>query len=674
MAPMGAVLLKPGVDVQQTPSLNAAGINESQLLRFKNGLIQTYGGWVSYGPNIIGSTIRDLHAWQTVKEVDYLGIGATANLIALTPTSATDITPRTFTTNVTPNFSISSGSNTVQIVDQNSGGSIYDTVFFNTPVSIGNLLLNGPYPISGVLSTNTYQIQSSVVASTTIASSGILPVFASTANSPIITVTIPNNTFQSIVGLTQAFYAPTTVDGVSIQGPYLINTLISSISAFTITSSQQALTTASTTMNNGLVQFVYYVTAGPAGAGIPFGAGNFGAGTFGGIGGVFFPSGGLPITADDWSLDNWGEILIACPKNGPIYVWSPDSGFNNAQVVASAPFFNGGIFVSQPQQILVAWKSTLSTGVQDNLVVRWSDALDYTNWVASNQTAAGSFHIPTGSVLRGGLQAPNYGVVWTDIDVWLMMYVGGDVIFNFTRVGTGCGLVGQHAAGVIAGNVYWCGPNNFFTITATGTQSIPCTVWDFIFQNLNADNAHKIRCAPNSTFNEIGWFFPSTNSTENDSYVKFNIIENSWDYGQLVRTAWIDVSVLGNPIAADTGGLLYQHEVGEAMTGTGSPFFRSGWWSITEGNDLAFVDYIIPDFKFGLFSEPTDAHVNVTFFSADYPEDTPKAYGPYTITTATQYITPRIRGRLMAVMVQSQNPEFWRLGRIRFRYALSGRR
>jgi hypothetical protein len=312
--------------------------------------------------------------------------------------------------------------------------------------------------------------------------------------------------------------------------------------------------------------------------------------------------------------------------------------------------------------------------VQDNLVVRWSDALDYTNWVVSNQTSAGSFHIPTGSILRGGLQAPNYGVIWTDIDVWLMMYVGGDIIFNFTRVGTGCGLIGQHAAAVIAGNVYWCGTNNFFTITSNGTQSISCTVWDFIFQNLNAANAYKIRCAPNSTFNEIAWFFPSINSTENDSYVKLNIVENTWDYGALVRTAWIDVSVLGNPIAVDTGGALYQHEMGEMMPGASLPFFRSGWWALTEGNDLAFVDYVIPDFKFGLFSEPSDALVNVTFFSADYPEDTPKVYGPYTITPTTQYITPRIRGRLMSVMVQSQNQEFFRLGRIRFRYALSGRR
>jgi len=670
--PMGAVTLKPGVDVEKTLSLNEAGISESQLIRFKGGLIQTYGGWVSFG-SAIPSTVRDLHAWQDIQGIDHIGVGATQNLIVVTAGSNNDITPQTFTTNFTLSFSISSGLQAVTVNDPGSGAAIYNAVYFNTPVAIGNLLINGAYQIFSVLSTGSYQIVSSVPASTTIAASGILPVFFSTANSPIVTVDLPNNNFQSIIGLTQQFIAPTTLDGLTIQGPYTITSVIDS-TEFTITATTQASATSSATMNSSLVQALYYVTGGPAGTGTPFGAGAYGSGLFGGIGGTTPATQGNPISADDWSLDNWGENLLACPSNGPIYVWSPESGFSNGQVIATAPFFNGGIFVSMPQQILVAWRSVLSTGVQDNLVVRWSDNLDYTNWTVSNQTAAGSFHIPTGSIIKGGMQAPNYGLIWTDIDVWIMQYVGGTVIFNFTRAGTGCGLIGQHGAGVLAGSVFWCGTNNFFTITANGVQAIPCSVWDYIFQNLNLANAHKIRCAPNSVFNEIGWFFPSINVTENDSYVKYNIAENSWDYGNLIRTAWIDVSVLGNPIASDSGGVLYQHETGETTTGTGAPSFRSGWWALTEGNDLAFVDYIIPDFRFNLFSEVSDAQITITFYSADYPGATPIVHGPYLVDATTEFLTPRIRGRLMSVLIQSNNAEFWRLGKIRFRYALSGRR
>lgn len=254
-----------------------------------------------------------------------------------------------------------------------------------------------------------------------------------------------------------------------------------------------------------------------------------------------------------------------------------------------------------------------------------------------------------------------------------MSYVGGDVIFNFTRVGAGCGLIGQHAAGVISGNVYWCGKSNFFMMGPNGVQPIPCSVWDYIFQNMNTAQSSKIRCCPNSAFNEMMWEFPSTNATENDSYVKLNIIEGTWDYGLMNRTAWTDISVLGNPIGSDSGGFLYQHETGDATAGAANPSFQSGWWAISDGNDLAFVDYVIPDFQWGMYGD-NNAQINMTFYSANYPGDAPVSYGPYTVTQATEYITPRIRGRLMSVLVQSNNSVFWRLGRVRYRWAPAGRR
>ena len=670
--PMQAITLRPGVDVEATPSLNQAGVSQSQLIRTKNGMIQTYGGWQLFNSIAIPSTVRDLHAWQDITGTDHLGVGATRNLMVLTATSATDITPQQTTTNPVPNFSISSDSATVTVVDAKSGPSVFNTVFFNTPVAIGNLLLNGAYQIAAALSTGSYTIMSSVTASTTIVSSGKLATFTSTAGSATVLVTLPNNNFQSITGLQQSFYAPTTVGGLTIQGPYDISSVIDS-TTFTITANALATGSTTATMNSSLAQLVYYITLGPQSAGTGFGAGGFGSGAFG-TGTPVTGTPGTAIAAPDWSQDNWGEILLSCPEDGAIYTWSPDSGFTNAQVISGAPFFNGGIFISMPQQILVAWRSTQSTGTQDNLVVRWCNAGDFRNWVVTNQTTAGSFHIPTGSMIVGGLQGPNYGMIWTDVDAWVMQYVGGTVIFNFTRVGSGCGLIGSHACGVIAGGIWWMGKSNFYTGGSNGVEVVPCTVWDYVFQNLNTTYASKIRCAPNSAFNEIAWFFPSTNATENDSYVKFNIVDKTWDYGLLARTAWTDISVFGNPIGADTGGFVYQHETGTSNIGAPNPSFQTGWWALTEGNDLAFVDYVIPDFKWGTYGGAQDSQVNLTFYSADYPGDSPKTYGPYTVTEATEYITPRIRGRLMSVLVQSNNQAFWRLGRIRFRYALSGRR
>lgn len=674
--PWGAVQLRPGVDTQLTLSANQAGVSQSQLIRYKEGLIQTDGGFSNYVSFSIGSTVRELHPWQDVAGNKHLGVGATASLSVITAGSNQDITPQTNTTNPTPNFSISSGSNLVTVIDGGSSATTFNTVYFNTPVAIGAYLLSGAYTIHSVGGSSIYTIQLPSNSTSTVTSSGILPIFSASSGSGTVTVTLPNNGYTATLGLLQQFIAPTSVGGLTVQGKYQIASVIDSTN-FTINAVTQATSTATATMNGGNAQLVYYITLGPTQAGQGFGAGGFGSGGFG-TGTAQSGSPGTPITATDWTTDNWGEVLLSCPQDGAIYAWSPSFGFQNAQVVNTAPFFNGGIFISMPQQILVAYRSVLSTGVQQPLIVRWSDAANYTNWTVSNQTAAGSFTIPTGSQIIGGIQCPDFGLISTDVDVWTMTYVGGTVTFNFKKTGVGCGWVSPRACGILGGTPSWMASNNFFTLGPNGVTPIPCTVWDQVFQNLSTAFQAKVRCAVNSAFNEIWWFYPSANSAgENDSYVGVHIEGNEfeWDYGSLARTAWTDVSILGMPIGADPTGQIIQHETGTAITGAGLPSFSTGWWSISEGQELAFVDLVIPDFIWGTRSGAQTASVAITFFSVNFPGDTPYSYGPYVVTQATEYINTRIRGRLMSIMVQSNaNSEFWRLGHIRFRFAPSGRR
>ncbi len=677
--PWGAVQLKPGVDTQQTLSANSAGISLAQAIRYKESLVQTIGGWTAYVNFTIGSTIRDLHPWQDITGTKHLAVAATANLGVITAGSYQDITPQTNTTNPAPNFSISTGNNLVTVVDAGSSATTFNTVYFNTPIAIGGWLLNGAYPINTVQGSSIYTIALSSVSNVSVSNSGILPVFNTSSGSASITVTLPNNGFQQITGLFQQFIAPTTIgtsQPIVVQGKYQIASVIDSTN-FTINAVTQASTTATATMNGGNAQLVYYITLGPLPPGSGFGAGGFGSGGFG-TGTAAAGATGTPITTTDWTTDNWGEILLACPTDGPIYIWSPDFGFQNAQVINQAPFFNGGIFVSMPQQILVAWRSVQSTGVQDPLIVRWSNAGDYTNWIVSNQTTAGSFHFSSGSIIVGGIQCSQFALISTDIEVWTMTYVGGTVIFNFTKVGLGCGWVGPHACGNLSGNPFWMSTNNFFSLGANGVVPLPCSVWDTVFQNLSAVNQSKVRCAVNSPFNEVAWFYPSANSTgENDSYAKVHIEgqEFEWDYGTMQRTAWYDVSLLGMPLGADASGQIYQHETGTAVTGISLPSFQTGWWTIGEGEDIPFVDLIIPDFIYGTRSGSPTASINITFYGVNYPGDTPTVYGPFTVTQSTEFINCRIRNRLMSAFIQSNAfSEFWRLGRIRFRYGQSGRR
>jgi hypothetical protein len=674
-----AIQLIPGVNVQKTLSANQAGVSASQLIRYKEQLIQTVGGWQNFANLTIASTVRDLHPWQDIAGVKHLGVAATGNLGVITAGSYQDITPQTNTTNPAPNFSISSGSKTVTIVDGGSSASVFNTVYFNTPVAIGNLLLNGAYPIATVGGSSIYTILSSIAASTTINSSGKLPIFNTSSGSATVTVTLPNNGFQSITGLFQQFIAPTTVgssQGLVVQGKYQIASVIDSTN-FTITAVTQASTTATATMNGGNAQFVYYITLGPNTTGSGFGAGGFGSGGFGtGTGSA--GAAGTPITTTDWTTDNWGEIYISCPTGGAIYVWSPDFGFQNAQVINQAPFFNIAIYISMPQQILVALGSVQSTGVQDPLLIRWCNAGDYTNWTVSNQTTAGSFRLSTGSIIVGGIQCPQFGLISTDVDVYTQTYAGGAVIFNHTQVGRGCGWISSHACGILAGNPYWMSNNNFFTLGANGVTPLPCTVWDQVFQNLSTANQGKVRVAVNSAFNEVAWFYPSANSTgENDSYVKAHIegSEYEWDFGTLSRTAWTDVSILGMPIGVDANGQTLQHESGTAITGAGLPNFQTGYFAIAEGQDFPFVDMIIPDFIFGTRSGLPNASINITFFGVDYPGGPKTTYGPFAVTSTTQFINCRVRNRLLSAFIQSNaSSEFWRIGRIRFRFGQSGRR
>src|SRR5215475_5905338 len=443
--PMQSVLLKPGVDVEQSLALNEAGISQSQLIRTKNGLTQTVGGWQQFGITTVPSTVRSLHAWQDLVGNDYLGAAATSNLSLLTSTSYKDITPQIRTSSAAVNLSISSGSNIVSIVDPNSGLGISDAVWFHTPISIGNLLLQGTYPVNSIVSTGAFTILSSIVASTTIASSGILPTFTSSVGNQLVIVTQPNYTARAILGIQPTFYHPTTVGGLTISGPYNVYSTIDS-TAYTIISPSAASANDVQTMNGGLAHYHYYVTQSaiipPSGG---YGGGGYGSGPYGvgitGGGGVA----GTPITSTDWTQDNWGEVLISVQGDGPVYTYSPSLGYGTATILPQAPLNNGGGFISMPQQILVVWKTAQPegnggfnpAGTQDPLLVRWSDAQDFTNWDVSEVTVAGSFHIPTGSVIRGGLQAPTFGVIWTDIDCWIMQFLGSNPIaaFNFTKAG-----------------------------------------------------------------------------------------------------------------------------------------------------------------------------------------------------------------------------------------------
>ncbi len=670
-----SVRLRPGIDTESTPTLSEAAYNESNMIRFRDGLAEKIGGWVRFYPSPIGSIVRDLHAWEGLNDDMHLGVGAVASLNVITSGVNNVITPQTTTTDSPLNFSTTTGSATISIVDVNiSNPSTNNSVFFNTEVSVGGVLLSGLYPINSILGADSYTIIAGSDATSAVSNGGAVATFTTTTSSPTITVSLDDH--GKSAGDTSVFLVPTTGSGVTISGAYLVQS--AGTASYTINVSGIATGASTFPINNGSAELVYYIAVGPQAATSGYGVGPYGAGGYGT--GTAAPSGsGTPITATDWTQDNWGEILIACPQNGPIYQWSPDGGFQTATIITQAPVKNGGIFIATPYQILVAWGSSV-TGFQDPLQVRWSNSGDYTNWTPTSTTFAGDYHIPTGSKIVGGIQAPQQGLIWTDLDIWGMRYVNLPFVFGFTKLMTGCGLIGSHAMCILGTTVYWTSLQNFYFMPAGGApQILPCKVWDFIFQNLDTANAYKVRMGANSPFNEVWVHFPSLTggSGENDSYVKFNPKEGTWDCGNLPtgRTAWIDQSVLGTPIGADPNGIIFQHEQGYNGDGAAlNPYFVTGYWVIGEGEDFAIVDQVIPDFRKSTTSGTTSATNLITLYFAETPDSSVQTLGPYTIDLNTKYVTTRGRNRQMAMRVESQDPgSFWRIGLIKFRAAPDGR-
>jgi len=563
--PHQALKLIPGVDQNRTLALNEAAISNTNLVRFIPdrqglGLVQKLGGWTKFVTENIGSTPRALWAWEDTNNNAWLGVGAESSLSAIVDGGVLDITPQTTTANISVSFNTTAGSDIITIDATGSGLDAYDVVDIRTQVSVGGLVLFGLYQVYPV-SSDQFQIHATdfygnpVYATGPVPGGGAVPVFDVTSGSAVVTVTLADHGF--VVGDTFPILVSTNVGGLDLYGNYIVSSVTSS-DEFTFNAKNSADTNDTQSENGGDVQFIYYNGVGPAPINAGYGHGGYGTGGYG-AGSVSPSIPGTPITAQDWTLDNWGEIFISNPLNGPVYNWSPTQNNPIATVIPTAPSVNAGVLVAMPQRQIIAWGSTFN-GIQDQLLIRWTDVDNYTSWAGTVTNQAGSFRLSKGSKIVECIQGPQQTLVWTDLGVWSMQYVGPPYVYQFNEIGTGCGLIGRKAAASMNGVVYWMGQSQFFRLGGGGVEPITCPIWDVIFQDLDTNNLNKIRVAPNSRFGEISWYYPTTSSNgEIAKYVKYNIILNQWDFGTLSRTAWINESVLGPPIGGAPNGFIYQH-------------------------------------------------------------------------------------------------------------------
>jgi hypothetical protein len=411
-----------------------------------------------------------------------------------------------------------------------------------------------------------------------------------------------------------------------------------------------------------------------------------------------------------WSLDNWGQVLIATIHNGRSFTWDPSAPnplITRAVLNTNMPSRSVMSIVSDRDRHLIHLGTETTIGSpskQDKMFIRFSDQENYDVYAPTSVNTAGTFQLDDGTQIIGACKGKDYIMVFTDTATYRMDFVGPPFTFSIRKVASNAGLIGQHAAVYANGAMWWMGATGGFYVYDGTVKAVPCLVEDFVFTNngagdlgLNFNSGEIIYAGINELYSEVNWFYPSANSTVIDRCVTYNFSEQVWTTSSLDRTTWEGSTVYAAPFATDyqssltptyptvngiSNGatILYQHETGvnqENADGTEtaiSSYIQSGEFEIGaegEGQYFMSVSRFIPDFK----SLSGDAQV--TIFVNRYPQSTATSspLGPFTVTSSTTKIDTRARGRLAAVKIATDGlNESWRYGTFSFDVRPDGRR
>jgi hypothetical protein len=374
--------------------------------------------------------------------------------------------------------------------------------------------------------------------------------------------------------------------------------------------------------------------------------------------GVARPDLGSITPATTWSMDTWGEYLVACSNaDGKLYEWQ--LGFTTptlAAVITNAPTSNKAVLVTS-ERIMFA----LGAGGNPRKV-QWCDQENNTLWTPAADNQAGDYELATPGTLIAGKRVKGINLLFTDVDVHTAQYVGAPFVYGFEKAGSGCGLISAQSVAAIDTAAIWMSKAGFWIYDGY-VKPLPSDVSDYVFGNMNFNQASKVYAVHNSQYGEIWWYYPSSSSNENDSYVTFNYRENHWNIGTLARTAGTDAGVFTNPMAVSTDGYVYEHEVGFAYD-SASVYAESGPVQLGNGDNIMSVRQVVPD-------EQTLGEAVVSFKTRNYPTGDQSTYGPYTAANPTDV---RFAARQVNVKVTGAVLADWRIGIMRLDAIPSGKR
>ena len=422
------------------------------------------------------------------------------------------------------------------------------------------------------------------------------------------------------------------------------------------------------------IDFLLQSGVSSATQGYGYGAGSYGRSTWNSA----VSSSTLTIDLTQWSLDNFGEDLVFnnAPR-GKLYIWDASNGLEvRGIVVSSSPTVSQGVIISPVDRHALCLGCNDLSGNFDPLLVRWSDQEDIEEWVPSVSTTSGSIRLGSGTTIKGAVPYRNMILVFTDRSVHGLEYVGQPYIFTTRQLGDNCGAISRHGVANFNGIIYWMSNGTFFSYDGV-VKVLPCTVLRYVFNDLTSTQRDKIFCGVNSEFGEITWLYPTGLSEECNRYVTYSPAEGYWTYGDAIWTAWEDKALFPTMLTAGVSApsddsYLYDNEPEDVYTGDGSAigsFIETGEFDLGDGDDILFVDRIIPDFLVA------NGSIELTVKSKDYPNDTTVSKGPFNIGSTTKYVYTRSRGRQSVLRIDGASSNVkWRFGTLRMDVAADGKR
>jgi hypothetical protein len=620
--PYSKVQFKPGIYREGTAYSAENGWFDCNLIRFREGRVEKFGGWQKLSDSTYLGTARALHNWISLGGNKYLGIGTHLKYYIKDGTAFADVTPIRKTTTNAATFAATNGSSTVTVTDASHGAVNGDFVTFSDAVSLGGnvtaAVLNQEYQIDLVTGTNTYTITAKDTSGSTVTANA-----SDSGNGGSATDAV----YQINTGLD--VYVQSTGYGVGTWGASGWG------SATSLGGNNQLRLWTHDNFGENLIM-------NTRGGGIYRWLENNGTGTravqLSDIAGAnLVPTVGLQVITSE--VDRHLIVLGADPISG-----------------------------------------SARTGSIDPMLVAFSDQENELDFEPQITNTAGSVRLSSGSSIVGGVKSRQEVVIFTDTSVYSMQFVGAPLTFALNLINEASGLIGPKAAITSSGGVFFMGYGNFYLYNGT-VQELPCSVHNYVFGDLNTGQAYKIQAFTNSEHNEVGWFYPSSSSDEIDRYVIYNTQQQVWYYGQLTRTVWLDSGVESFPQATN-GGYLYQHEIGfdndgSAMTNV---FVESADFDIGDGDRFTQISALIPDIKF--LQDDNSGSVNVVTKVRNFPGDSLTTDSTSEVSSTTQKVNLRARGRQAVVRFESNDDATddgnlsigWRLGDTRMDVKTDGRR